>query len=109
MLTPAQVFFSMDPGDLMVVLDLQDAYLHIPILQSHLRCLRFQVGHKHFQFSVLPFGLTSAPRVFTKVMVVVAAHLKRLGIPVFAYLDNWLLKAGSPQTVLNRLRRRPTW
>ena len=76
----------------MVGLDLQAAYFHIPILQGHRRYLRFRVEQEHFQFAVLPFGLTSAPRVFTEVMVVVAAHLWRSGVPVFPYLDYWLLK-----------------
>ncbi|XP_078497067.1 uncharacterized protein LOC144753171 [Lissotriton helveticus] len=104
MLTLAQVLAALNPGDWMVALDLQDAYFHIPVLPAHRRYLRFMVGHEHFQFTVLPFGLTSAPRVFTKVMAVVAAHLRRLGVSVFPYLDDWLLKAGSPQTVVSHLQ-----
>ncbi|KAJ1162206.1 hypothetical protein NDU88_002679 [Pleurodeles waltl] len=84
------------PGPWMIGLDLQDAYFHIPALPPYRRYLEFVVGHKHFQFTVLPFGLTSAPRVFTKVMVVVAAYLRRLGVPVFAYLEDWLLKVDTP-------------
>ena len=53
---------------------------------------------------MLPFGLTSAPLVFTKVMAVVAAHLQRLGISVFPYLDDRPLKAGSPQSVVDHLQ-----
>ena len=34
----------------------------------------------YYQFAVLQFGLTLAPWVFTKVMVVVAAHLRRSGL-----------------------------
>ena len=77
MLTLAQVLSALDPGDWMVALDLQDAYFHIPVLQSHRHYLRFKVGQEHFPFAMFPLGLTSAPRVFTKVMAVVAAHLRR--------------------------------
>ena len=63
----------------MVALDLQDAYFHIPVLQAHQNYLWFPVGQEHFQFVVLPFGLASAPQVFTKVMAVVAAQLRRQG------------------------------
>ena len=94
----------MDPGDWMVVLDLQDTYFHIPVLQSDRCYLRFQAGQEHFRFSVLTFGLTSTHWVFTKVMVVVTAHLWRLGIPVLPYLDDWLLETGSPKTVINHLQ-----
>ncbi|KAJ1198715.1 hypothetical protein NDU88_002554 [Pleurodeles waltl] len=104
MLTLVQVLSALDQGDWMVALDLQDAYFHIPILPSHRRYLRFKVGHEHFQFTVLPFGLTSAPRVFTKVMAVVAAHLRRSGISVFPYLDDWLLKAPTPQALVTHLQ-----
>ncbi|KAJ1101769.1 hypothetical protein NDU88_006833 [Pleurodeles waltl] len=89
--------------DWMVSVDLQDVYFHIPILKSNRKYLRFVVGSQHYQFAVLPFGLTSAPRVFTKVMVV-AAHLRRKGIAVFPYLDDWLIKAKSPELVLHHLQ-----
>ena len=83
MLTLAHVLSALDHGDWMVAFDLQDAYLQIPVLQAHKRCLQFTVGQEHFQFAVLPFGLTSAPLVFTKVIAVVAAHLRRSGVPAF--------------------------
>ncbi|XP_015267913.1 PREDICTED: SRC kinase signaling inhibitor 1 [Gekko japonicus] len=44
---------------------------------------------------VLPFGLASAPRVFTKTMVVVAAFLHLQGISVYPYINDWLLVADS--------------
>ncbi|KAJ1140863.1 hypothetical protein NDU88_007201 [Pleurodeles waltl] len=91
--------FALVPGDWMVALDLQDDYFHIPILPTHRPYLQFVVGNEHFQLTVLPFSLTSAPRVFTKVMAVDAAHLRRFGVSVFPYLDDWLLKANSPQKI----------
>ncbi|KAJ1085596.1 hypothetical protein NDU88_005726 [Pleurodeles waltl] len=104
MLTLAQVLLALNKEDWMVSVDLQDAYFHIPILKSHRKYLRFVVGSQHYQFAVLPFGLTSAPRVFTKVMSVVAAELKRKGIAVFPYLDDWLIKAKSPELVSHHLQ-----
>ena len=104
MLTLAQVLSAPDPGDWMVALDLQDAYFHMPVLQAHRCYLWFTVGQEHLQFAVFPFGLTIAPWVFIKVMAVVAAHLPQSGVPVFPYLDNWLLKTGSPQAVITHLQ-----
>ncbi|KAJ1184986.1 hypothetical protein NDU88_001782 [Pleurodeles waltl] len=104
MLTLAQVLMALNKEDWMVLVDLQDAYFHIPILKSHRKYLRFVVGSQHYQFAVLPFGLTSAPRVFTKVMAVVAADLRRKGIAVFPYLDDWLIKAESQGLVLHHLQ-----
>lgn len=39
--------------------------------------------------------MASRPRVFTKVMVVVAAHLRTRGVIIFPYIDNWLIVAKS--------------
>ncbi|KAJ1204852.1 hypothetical protein NDU88_000290 [Pleurodeles waltl] len=104
MLTLAQVLLALNKEDWMVSVDLQDAYFHIPILKSHRKYLRFVVGSQDYQFAVLPFGLTSAPRVFTKVMSVVASELRRKGIAVFPYLDDWLIKAKSPELVSHHLQ-----
>ncbi|XP_044838845.1 uncharacterized protein LOC123345850 [Mauremys mutica] len=47
---------------------MKDAYFHIAIYPPHRRYLRFVVNHQHYQFTVLPFGLSMAPKVFTKCM-----------------------------------------
>ena len=105
MLTLAQVLQTLEEGDWLVSLDLQEAYFHIPIFQSHRKYLRFCIGGQHYQFKVFPFGITTVPRVFTKVLAVVEAQLRRYGIPVFPYLDDWLIKARSPLLVSHCLQR----
>ncbi|KAJ1121781.1 hypothetical protein NDU88_000300 [Pleurodeles waltl] len=97
MLALHQIFPQLHQGDWMCSIDLQDAYFHIPIAPKHQKFLRFRVALQHYQFRVLPFGLKSAPRVFSKCMAVVAAHLRRQRIYIYPYLDDWLLKASSPE------------
>lgn len=53
------------------------------------------VGQRHYQFTALTFGLSSAPRIFTKCMAVVAVHLRHRGIQIYPYLDDWLIKGQS--------------
>ena len=48
---------------------------------------------------VLPFGLASAPRVFTKVMRAVVTFLRNRGIRCVIYLDDLLLMNKSPSTL----------
>ncbi len=56
-------------GDWFTTVDLQDAYFHIPIHKDHKKYLRFYSQGNAYEYSVLPFGLSSlAPHTFTKCM-----------------------------------------
>ena len=66
--TSLSVFHSLHPGDWMISIDLQDAYLQVSVHPESRRYLRFCLGHQTFQFRALCFGLSSAPQVFTHVM-----------------------------------------
>ena len=76
-------------------LDLKDAYLHIAIDPSDKKWLGFCIDGQTYRFKSLPFGLSTAPRTFTQIVKVVAEHLRRKGVYVFVYLDDWLLTAPS--------------
>ena len=93
--TPRSVLNSIRPGDWMISLDLQDAYLQVPVHHDSRRFLRFVVDGKPFQFRVLCFGLTTAPQVFTRIMAPVSAILHRHGVRMLRYLDDWLILASS--------------
>ena len=93
--TPRSVLNSIRPGDWMISLDLQDAYLQVPVHHDSRRFLRFVVDEKPFQFRVLCFGLTTAPQVFTRIMAPVSAILHRHGVRMLRYLDDWLILASS--------------
>ncbi|KAJ1114356.1 hypothetical protein NDU88_002594 [Pleurodeles waltl] len=95
MLALHQIYPHLRQGDWLCAIDLCDAYFHIPITKKHRKFLRFTVGKCHYQFAVLPFGLKSAARTFSKCMAVVAAHLRKQRIFVYSYLDDWLIKASS--------------
>ncbi|XP_068094667.1 uncharacterized protein [Hyperolius riggenbachi] len=86
---------------IMTNIDLRDAYWHIPIRGSSQKFLRFAIKEKrmiqHFQFRVLPFGISSAPRIFSKVMAEVTKFFHMEGILVIPYLDDLLVVAESYQ------------
>ena len=77
--------------DYLTRIDLKDAYLTIPVHHHFHKFLRFRWQDQDFEFTCLPFGLTSAPRVFTKVMRIVIAYLRDRGIRCVIYLDDLLL------------------
>ena len=76
-------------------LDLKDAYLHIPMHQSARQWLRFFLNGAAYEFKVLPFGLSTAPRTFTRVVKTLAEFLRCNGIKIYIYLDDWLVVAPS--------------
>ncbi|CAJ0949668.1 unnamed protein product [Ranitomeya imitator] len=54
----------MEAGEFLCSVDIQDAYLHVPICVRHHRFLLFAIKDNHYQFSAIPFGLASAPQGF---------------------------------------------
>ena len=89
--TMTKVLNLVKPQDWAISLDLADAYMHIPIFPKHRQFLRFCIQGRCFQWKVLCFGPTSAPRCFTKIVAVVAAHLRAQSIRLASYLDDWLV------------------
>ncbi|KAL0194969.1 hypothetical protein M9458_008541, partial [Cirrhinus mrigala] len=61
-----QILGQIQPGDWFVSVDLKDAYFHIQIAPRHRHFLRFALDGTAYQFSVMPFGLALAPRIFMK-------------------------------------------
>ena len=84
-------------------IDLKDAYLHVPIFPSDRKWLGFFINRVPFQFRCLPFGLSTAPRTFTRIVKVVAEFLRLQGHRIFVYLDDWLLVAPSRPMLLRTI------
>lgn len=75
----------------MAKLDLQDAYFMIKIHPETKKYLRFQWEGCLYEFNVLPFGLNTAPFLFTKIMKPVVRLLRCAGQMSTVYLDDFLL------------------
>ena len=80
-------------GDWLVKIDLKDAYFSVPISKEQRKFLCFQFRDRFYQFNCLPFGLASAPWVFTKTLKPIAALGRELGIRMIVYIDDILLMA----------------
>ena len=81
----------LQPGDWTVKMDLKDTYLQIPIHSNHQHLLQFIWEEKHYKFQCLPFGLTLAPRIFTKLLKPVVGFLRQIGLCLIVYLDDMLI------------------
>ena len=69
----------------------------IPIAVEHRRYLRLIFNYLLYEFQCLPFGLSTAPRTFTKVLKPVIALLRQRGLRVIIYLDDLLLLHSDPK------------
>lgn len=97
------------PGVFMVSLDLRDTYLHVLIRKESRQFLRFAMKKAfktlYFQFNALPFGLASAPHIFTKILSEAPWILRSEGIHIIPYLDDLLIVADSADEVKQNLSR----
>jgi hypothetical protein len=75
----------------MASIDLLDAYHMIPIDKAYRKYLKFEWKGILYQYTCLPFGLATGPRVFTKVLRPVVQCLRRKGIVCSIYLDDILI------------------
>ena len=91
MTTPQTTRLALSPGDWAISLDLKDAYFHIPINRAYWKYLRFSVEGRTYAFVALPFGIATAPQVFTRVFGVIGAFLRQHGISMIQYIDDWLV------------------
>ncbi len=101
MITLKQILSHIPTEDWFCSLDLKDAYFHIQIAPHHRRFLRFAFEGVAYQYTVLPFGLSMAPRTFTKCMDAALSPLRQMGIHILNYLDDWLILAQSEVELLS--------
>lgn len=64
------------------------AYFSVYVTPEHRKWLRFLWKNNHFQFTSLPQGLSSAPRLFTKLLKPALTYLRKLGMLVSCYIDD---------------------
>ena len=93
--TPESIRASLIPVEWVSLIDLSDAYLHIPIHPNSRKYLRFCHRSQVFQFTSLPFGLATAPQVFIMIVKEVKLMALSRGIRLHKYLDDRLIRAQS--------------
>ena len=75
----------------MFTFDLKSGYHHIDIHPDYQTYLGFAWEGKFYVFTVLPFGLSTACYVFTKVLRPVVKHVRAQGIRIVLYLDDGMV------------------
>lgn len=83
------------PGDLMATMDLLNGYWQMRMHPDYYQYLGFEWEGKFYVFTVLPFGLATAPFCYSLLMRQFAAHLRSQGFRLLNYLDDWLFLLGT--------------
>ena len=72
--------------------DYKSGYHHIEIFPQHCKYLGFSLFYEgqlgFFNFTVLPFGLSTGPYLFTKIQRALVKHWRGKGFRLFTYLDD---------------------
>ena len=69
----------MTPGCYMASIDWKDAYYSVPVNEHFRKYLRFTWRDRLYEFTCLPNGLSSGPRIFTKITKPIFSDLRKKG------------------------------
>ncbi|KAN0030092.1 hypothetical protein ACTFIV_011315 [Dictyostelium citrinum] len=92
-------------GYYMVKLDINKAYLHVLVDPQYRDLFRFVWNGVHYRWKTMPFGLSTAPRIFTMLLRPVLRMLRELNVSVIAYLDDLLIVGSTKEECLSNLNK----
>jgi hypothetical protein len=87
------------PGCWYGKLDLSNCFLSFPLHPDARQYFVFELDGQLYQFHRMPFGLSSAPRICTQLLSVIAFELTRAGARFVRYLDDFLFIASSSEAL----------
>ena len=86
------VISIISPGAYFASLDLKHAYYTIPVALEQRTFLKFLWLGNLYEFNMLPMGLSSSPRIITKVMKPPLAYLRQTGRTVSGNIDDFFIQ-----------------
>ena len=87
-------------------IDLSKAYHHLPINKSFKKFFAFEFKGKKYAWQSMPFGLSSAPYLFSRVIQSVVVFLRmKYQMEIFFYLDDILIMGMNELEVRQNVER----
>lgn len=93
----------MDRNCFMASIDLSNAYHAIPMHSDYTKYFKFQYEGHLYKYLVLPQGFRDSPRLFTKIMKPVLAHLHDKGYLASLYIDDFYLQGATYEECLENV------
>jgi ribonuclease HI len=92
------IFELSQRGDWATTLDIKAAYSHVPVADDLKPYLCFQFNGQVYRYRTMPFGLKSAPRVFSRLMRRVATWIRsELKTKMAIYMDDLMIVAATKE------------
>ena len=92
-----------EPNDFLVSIDLKDDFHTISLHNDSKKLVVFEFENQRYCYNCLPFGLSSSPRIFSKILKPVISYLRSKGIKITFYLDDILLCNSSKEKLISDL------
>lgn len=94
---------KLQQGLIYTTLDLKNGYLHVPIEEESRKFTSFVVPSGQYEFTKVPFGLSSSPSTFCRFINVIFKDLIAKGI-VAIYMDDIIIIADNETQAIERLK-----
>jgi hypothetical protein len=94
-----------EKGDYAVSFDLTLGYYHVGLHPRTRAYTGFSGKGEYYQYNCLPFGMKSAPWVFSKVMRELVMYWRKSGISVLPYMDDLFFSRKGEQVCLRLFLR----
>ena len=80
----------LEPGGFMWSCDLSSGYYHVELHPDFHQYVAFCLDGIYYQFAVMPFGLSIAPYVFTRITRELAQRWRAMGVRCISYIDDFI-------------------
>jgi hypothetical protein len=97
-----------EQGDSMAAFDLEEQFFHVEMNPQFKKYLGFTITaagrEQYYQFKVMPFGLSPAVAIVTRLLQPVKAYCAKMGIRLSIFVDDGRIVAGTEEEAVEQLQ-----
>ena len=96
------VLETVTPNDHLITFDIEDGFFNIRLRPDHSKYLAFKWKNNVYCWNVLPFGWSSSPFYFCKIVRAFVGYLRHKDVRIVSYVDDFILASGKEDIVKHR-------